>query len=265
MKEFQSFILFLICLFMFSELKSYEITISCLWNEKLFFNQNKIKTKSQSLSEKEFFYINTDFKFFGNPRSYGSLSDPDNDFKKHEIFEFKNEVFFKLSDLSGGKRKHFFTTKYNRKNGKIVDSFVNTNPSYGKVQSTEKYGLCEEVIFDDCLNEKLLICQGNYSNTNKVTKEIIEYEKEKKYFLCKEKKFLSEYSYLVYQKTFPDPSDMNKYEETKSDYLVKFFNSENYNYGYIKLNKYNLDILESIDLSRITKKFVGKCNIKLIN
>ena len=58
---------------------------------------------------------------------------------------------------------------------------------------------------------------------------------------------------------------MNKYEETKSDYLVKFFNSENYNYGYIKLNKYNLDILESIDLSRITKKFVGKCNIKLIN
>ena len=54
---------------------------------------------------------------------------------------------------------------------------------------------------------------------------------------------------------------MNKYEETKSDYLVKFFNSENYNYGYIKLNKYNLDILERIDLSRITNTFIGNCRV----
>tara|TARA_B100001564_G_C20546949_1_gene627055 strand:+ start:87 stop:881 length:795 start_codon:yes stop_codon:yes gene_type:complete len=255
------FLLLLVCLFFSSELKSLEITISCLWNEKVYYDQHKIKTKSQSLSEREFFYINTDFKFFGNPRNYGSLSDPDNDFNKNDIFEFKNEIFFKLSDLSVGKRKHYFTTEYNKKNGEIVDIFVNTNPNFGKIQSTEKRGFCQEVIFDDCANEKLLICLGYYSNINKVTKESIEYEKEKKYFFCKEKKFLSEYSFLIYQKTFPDLSDIYQFEEIKSDYIVKFYNSENYNYGYIKLNKYNLDISERIDLSRITNNFVGKCKI----
>ena len=156
-------------LFISSELRSEEIIISCLWNEKVFYDQYKIKTKSLSLSEKEFFYINTDFKFFGNPRSYNSLSDPDNDFNKHDIFEFKNGLFFKLSDLSLGKRKHYFTTKYNRKNGEIIDIFVNTNPSFGKVQSTEKHGSCKEVAFRDCSNEKPLICVGDYSNINKVT------------------------------------------------------------------------------------------------
>ena len=249
-------------LFISSELRSEEIIISCLWNEKVFYDQYKIKTKTLSLSEKEFFYINTDFKFFGNPRSYNSLSDPDNDFNKHDIFEFKNGLFFKLSDLSLGKRKHYFTTKYNRKNGEIIDIFVNTNPSLGKVQSTEKHGSCKEVAFRDCLNEKPLICVGDYSNINKVTKEIIEYEKEKKYFLCEEKNFLSEYPYIIYQKTFPDLSDTYKYEEIKSHFIVKLYNSESYNYGYIKLNKLNLDILERIDLSRITNTFNGKCRIK---
>ena len=92
-------------------MRSEEIIISCLWNEKVFYDQYKIKTKSLSLSEKEFFYINTDFKFFGNPRSYNSLSDPDNDFNKHDIFEFKNGIFFKLSDLSLGKEKTLFYYK----------------------------------------------------------------------------------------------------------------------------------------------------------
>ena len=249
-------------LFISSELRSEEIIISCFWNEKVFYDQYKVKTKSLSLSEKEFFYINTDFKFFGTPRSYNSLSDPDNDFNKHDIFEFKNGIFFKLSDLSLGKRKHYFTTKYNRKNGEIIDIFVNTNPSFGKVQSTEKQGSCKEVAFRDCSNEKPLICVGDYSNINKVTKEIIKYETEKKYFLCEEKNFLSEYPYIIYQKTFPDLSDTYKYEEIKSHFIVKLYNSESYNYGYIKLNKLNLDILERIDLSRITNTFNGKCRIK---
>ena len=43
-----------------------------------------------------------------------------------------------------------------------------------QVQSIEKYGFCEEVIFKNCGNEKLLICLGNYSNINKVTKETID-------------------------------------------------------------------------------------------
>ena len=94
----------------------------------------------------------------------------------------KNGVFLKLSDLSSGKRKHYFTTTYNRKNGEILDIFVNTNPSLGKVQSTQKHGLCKEVTFQDCSNEKPLVCIGDYSNINKVTKEIIEYETEKKIF-----------------------------------------------------------------------------------
>ena len=170
-------------------MRSEEIFISCLWNEKVFYDQYKIKTKSLSLSEKEFFYINTDFKFFGTPRSYNSLSDPDNDFNKHDIFEFKNGIFFKLSDLSLGKRKHYFTTKYNRKNGEIIDIFVNTNPSFGKVQSTKKQGSCKEVVFRDCSNEKLLICVGDYSNINKVTKEIIKYETEKNIFFVRKKNF----------------------------------------------------------------------------
>ena len=259
------FFLLFISFFISSELRSQEIIISCLWNEKVFYDQHKTKTKSLSLSEKEFFYINTDFKFFGDPRSYGSLSDPQNDFNKHDIFEFKNGVFFKLSDLSSGKRKHYFTTEFNQKNGEIVDIFVNTNPSFGKVQSTQKFGFCKELTFRDCSSEKLLICIGEYNNTNKVTKEVIEYEKEKKYFFCEEKKFLSEYPYLIYQKTFPDLSDTYKYEEIKSYFIVKLYNSESYNYGYIKLNKLSLDILERIDLSRITNTFNGKCRIKKFN
>ena len=259
------FFLLFISLFISSELRSQEIIISCLWNKKVFYDQHKTKTKSLSLSEKEFFYINTDFKFFGNPRSYGSLSDPHNDFNKHDIFEFKNGVFFKLSDLSSGKRKYYFTTEYNRKNGEIIDIYVNTNPNFGKVQSTQKFGFCEELTFRDCSSEKLLICLGEYNNTNKVTKEVIKYEKEKKYFFCEEKKFLSEYPYLIYQKTFPDLSDTYKYEEMKSHLIVKLYNSESYNYGYIKFNKLNLDILERIDLSRITNTFNGKCRMKKFN
>ena len=77
--------------------------------------QDKIMTKKQRLSENEFFYINTKFKFFGDPRNYSHLSDPDNDFNKNDVFEFKNNVFFKLSDLSDGKRTHYFTSTYNLK------------------------------------------------------------------------------------------------------------------------------------------------------
>ena len=56
--------------------------------------------------EKEFFYINTDFEFFGDPRSYGSLSDTNNEFNRYDRFEFTKDTFLKFSDLSGGERKH---------------------------------------------------------------------------------------------------------------------------------------------------------------
>ena len=50
------------------------------------------------------------------------------------IFEYKDNIFFKLSDLSGGKRKHYFTTKYNLVSGKIIDKFANLNPNFGKIR-----------------------------------------------------------------------------------------------------------------------------------
>ena len=180
--------LFLIFLFLFSEINSKEITISCLWEEKVFFNKDKIITKKQNLSENEFFYINTKFEFFGNPRNYSFLSDPNNEFNKNDIFEFKNNKFFILSDLSGGTRTHYFTSTYNLKSGRIVDEFVNLNPNYGKIQSTKKYGSCEEVMFQNCEDEQILICSGNYENLNKITKEKIKYKKKKKFFYVKKKK-----------------------------------------------------------------------------
>ena len=236
-----------------------ELTISCSWNEKIYFNENKIMIKKEKVSEKEFFYINSNFKFFGKSKNYGTLSDPDNEFNKHDVFEFKNNIFFKLSDLSDGKLTHYFTTKYDRGSGKIIDEFININPNFGKVQSTRKYGNCEEIVFQTCENEKVLICSGNYYNFNKITKEKIKYDKEKKYFFCKKKKIISEKPFLEYQKTFPDHLDKNKYEVTQSDYIVKLYNSEGYNYSYIKLDINNLEIKESLDLPRINITFSGKC------
>ena len=34
---------------------------------KFFFDKNKKNTKDEKILEKEFFYINTDFEFFGDP------------------------------------------------------------------------------------------------------------------------------------------------------------------------------------------------------
>ena len=183
--------LLLIVIYLCFSSKSYslELTISCLWNEQVFYDEKKNKKKSKKIYNKEFFYINTNFNFFGNPRNYGSLSDHNNEFNKHDFFEYKDNIFFKLSDLSGGKRKHYFTTKYNLVSGKITDKFVNLNPNFGKIQSTIKYGNCEEVIFKNCENERILICSGNYENFNKITKETIKYKKEKNFFLCKNRKF----------------------------------------------------------------------------
>ena len=90
--------LFIILLFIFtySDLRSLELTISCIWNEKIFFDKNKKKTKDEKILEKEFFYINTDFEFFGDPRSYGSLSDTNNEFNRYDRFEFTQDTFLKL-------------------------------------------------------------------------------------------------------------------------------------------------------------------------
>ena len=253
--------LFIILLFIFtySDLRSLELTISCIWNEKIFFDKNKKKTKDEKILEKEFFYINTDFEFFGDPRSYGSLSDTNNEFNRYDRFEFTKDTFLKFSDLSGGKKTHYFTTKYERESGKISDEFINRNPNFGKVQSIKKQGNCREVVFHKCENEKVLLCLGNYINFNKMTKEVIKYDKEKKYFFCAKKKILSEKPYLEYQKIFPDQLDRNRYEEINSNYIVKFYNSEGYNYKFIKLGKNNYKIKESVDLPRVNITYSGKC------
>ena len=254
--------LLLIFLILFSEVNSKEITISCWWEEKVFFNKDKIITKKQNLSENEFFYINTKFQFFGDPRNYSFLSDPNNEFNKNDIFEFKNNIFFILSDLSGGTRTHYFTSTYNLKSGRIVDEFVNLNPNYGKIQSTKKYGSCEEVIFQNCEDEQILICSGNYENLNKITKEKIKYKKKKQFFLCKQKKILSEKPFSKLQRIFPDRFEDNKYQETKLFYNVALQNTEGNDFHLIKLNKKNLKIEESIDLFRINTTFSGNCIIQ---
>ena len=254
--------LLFIFLFLFSEINSKEIVISCLWEEKVFFNKDKIMTKNQRLSENEFFYINTKFKFFGDPRNYSNLSDPDNDFNKNDVFEFKNNVFFKLSDLSDGKRTHYFTSTYNLKSGRIIEEFMNLNPNFGKMRSTKKYGNCQEVIFQNCENEETLICSGKYENLNKITKEKIKYIKKKKFFLCEQKNLLSEKPFYELQRIFPDRFNDYKYEETKLFYNVTLQNTEDYDYHLIKLNKNNFKIKESIDLSRINTTFSGNCIIQ---
>ena len=189
------------------------------------------------------------------------MSDPNNEFNQNDIFEFKNNIFFKLSDLSKGKRKHYFITKYNLISGKIIEEFVNLNPNFGKIQSTLKYGSCEKVFFQKCEDEKVLICLGNYENFNKITKEVIKYDKEKKFFLCENKNILSEKPYSEYQRTFPDSLDKNKYEESASEYSIKLKNSQGNIYHFIKLNMKKLEIKESVDLPRIKTKFTGICKI----
>ena len=46
------------------EVKSKELIISCMWDEKFIFDKDQNKIKSEKISQKEFFYISTDFNFF---------------------------------------------------------------------------------------------------------------------------------------------------------------------------------------------------------
>ena len=67
-------------------------------------------------------------------------------------------------------RTHYFTSTYNLKNGRIVQkTSLLRSILIRKIQSTKKYGSCEEVIFQSCEDEQILICSGNYENLNKIT------------------------------------------------------------------------------------------------
>ena len=93
----------------------------------------KIKIKSLKLLKKEFFYLNTNFEFFGNPRNYGSLSDPNNEFNQNDFFEYEKTILFLNYQICHQKKRtHYFVTQYDRNTGKITDKFVNLNPNYGK-------------------------------------------------------------------------------------------------------------------------------------
>ena len=76
-----------------------------------------------------------------------------------------------MSDLSQGKRTHYFTTEYDKATGQIIEQFVNLNPNFGKIKSTKKNGSCKEVVIQKCESEKTLICIGKYVNLNKITKD----------------------------------------------------------------------------------------------
>ena len=51
--------LLLIVIYLCFSSKSYslELTISCLWNEQVFYDEKKIKKKSKKIYNKEFFFI----------------------------------------------------------------------------------------------------------------------------------------------------------------------------------------------------------------
>ena len=117
-------------------------------------------------------------------------------------------------------------------------------------------------MFQNCEDEQILICSGNYENLNKITTEKIKYKKKKQFFLCKQKKILSEKPFSKLQRIFPDRFEDNKYQETKLFYNVALQNTEGNDFHLIKLNKKNLKIEESIDLFRINTTFSGNCIIK---
>ena len=56
--------------------------------------------------------------------------------------------------------------------------------------------------------------------------------------------------------------DRNKYDEKESNYVVKLYNSEGFNYRHVKLDKKNLMIKETVDLPRINITYTGNCETK---
>ena len=83
-------------------------------------------------------------------------------------------------------------------------------------------------------------------------KEIIKYNEEKNIFICK-KKTHSEHPFKDYQKIFPDQLDVrNKNDEKESNYVVKLYNSEGFNYSHVYYKNNDVFMIkETVDLLRI--------------
>ena len=74
---------------------------------------------------------------------------------KTMYLNLKTMFFFKLSDLSDGKRTHYFTSTYNLKSGRIIEEFINLNPNFGKMQSTKNMGTVRKPFFKIVKMKKL--------------------------------------------------------------------------------------------------------------
>lgn len=255
-------LLILICLFVSSEVKSFETTIFCNWNKRITYDENEKKIKEESYSYKEYFYINTGYEYFGDTRGYSTVESNVRRNKKFNNFEFKKNVITEIEDFSpsGKKRTHYFETKYDITTGKITNKKVNLEPSYGNIETLESFGTCSEVVFEECQDEKILVCSGKNVFYNQSKDTYSTSKEEKRYFLCKDKKILSQKPFSEYQRTYTDALEIYRYKETKSKYEVNLYNADRKIFRSIKLDRIKLKIEDTYPLKN-SSTFSGECQI----
>ena len=255
-------LLLLICLFVSFEVKSFETTIFCKWNKRIIYEENEKKIKEENYSYKDYSYINTGYEYFGNTRRYGLLESNIRSKREFDFFEFKKNVITNISDFStnGKKRTHYFETKYDITTGKISHKKVNLDPDYGRIEIVESFGTCSEVVFEECQDEKILICSGEGVFYDQSKDTYSTSKEEKRYFLCKDKKILSQKPFSEYQRTYTDALEIFRYKETKSKYEVNLYDADRKIFRSIKLDRINLKIEDTYPLKN-SSTFSGECKI----
>ena len=258
-------LLILFCLFVSFEVKSFETTIFCNWNKRIIYDENEKKIKEENYSHNEYFYINTGYEYFGDTRGYSTVESntrSKGEFEKFNYFEFKKNVITDIKDCSssGKNRTHYFEKKYDITTGKISHKKVNLDPDYGNIETLELFGTCSEVVFEECQDEKILVCSGKNVFYNQSKDTYSTSKKEKRYFLCKDKKILSQQPFSEYQRTYTDALGIYRYEETKSEYKVYLYNGDRKIFRSIILDRLNLKIEDTFPLKN-SSTFNGECQI----
>ena len=242
-------LLILICLFVSFEVKSLEITFTCVWEKTIYYDENGNISDEKNKTNREFYHIDTDYGYWGEVRG---VIDMNHFGDKHPI-KFDKNIFRK--DFTYG-----YTT-YNRTNGKITTVIKNKIKDLG-FNLSESYGNCEEIKQRECDDEKILVCKGKSYGYDKETKKETSYKKNETYFLCKKHNTLTKYPFSKSQKIFADYFFYNdmKFSETTNEYRI-------YN-GYGKddfhlviLDRTNLEIRDRRNTSDFDDEFVGNCEI----
>ncbi len=242
-------LLILICLFVSSEVKSLEITFTCVWYKSIFYDENGNIDKEANINDRDFYHINTNYGYWGNVRGVINM----NYFGDKYPIKFDKNIFTK--DLPNG-----YTT-YNRTNGKITTVIKNTIKGLG-VNLSESFGNCEEIKQRECDDEKILVCKGNSYGYDKETKKETSYKKNETYFLCKKHNTLTRYPFSKSQKIFADYFFYNdmKFSETANEYRI-YNNFGKDNFRLTILDRINLKIDDRRKTPRFDDSFVGDCEI----